>query len=117
MPEPASKSIAKYKEGKQSVSHYITSSQEFLNRARFLANNNQNQTPEDKEKIIKTINTALDLANQAIDLYPSQSQALIVPTSDTQNRVLILIAKKAASDNIIQSAGLKLALTIRSNSM
>lgn len=58
-----------YEEKQNSITYYITTSQSFLNQARSLAQNNQ-QTGEDKKKIVKTINQALDLANQAIALYP-----------------------------------------------
>lgn len=59
------------------VSHYIATSQEFLDRARFLADSigQREQTPEEKENIIAVINQALDLANQAIALYPQDHRS------------------------------------------
>lgn len=80
----------------KSISYYITTSQEFLNKARELAEETskgvevnqvnqgkgekppasqltdapRQQTPEEKQRIIGLINQALDLANQAIAAYP-----------------------------------------------
>lgn len=73
-PLPTSGNVANYHESKQNLYYYITSSQEFLNKARHLANSNQNQTPEDKEKVIKTINAALELINQATVFYPQDAR-------------------------------------------
>lgn len=65
----ASETASDYQEVERSISYYITTSQEFLNQARYLAQNNE-QTEEEKQKIIQTINQALDLTNQAIAAYP-----------------------------------------------
>lgn len=71
-PLPSNFVQSDYNEGQYNISYYITTSQEFLNKARFLAGNPSagGQTPEDKKKIIESINQALDLANQAIAAYP-----------------------------------------------
>lgn len=71
-PLPTNLAQDNYNEGQRNISYYITTSQEFLNKARFLAGNPSagGQTPKDKKKIIETINQALDLANQAIAAYP-----------------------------------------------
>ncbi len=74
-PLPGSPTIAKDGEiASKSISYYITTSQEFLNKARELAEltsaNNRQQTEEEKQKIVALINQALDLANQAIANYP-----------------------------------------------
>lgn len=65
----ASETASDYQDIERSMSYYITTSQEFLNQARYLAQDNE-QTEEEKQKIIQTINQALDLANQAIAAYP-----------------------------------------------
>ena len=68
---PVPKAVADYDENEKSISYYITTSQEFLNKARSLANSaGSEQTPEEKQEILATINQALDLANQAIAVYP-----------------------------------------------
>ncbi|HUS60370.1 MAG TPA: tetratricopeptide repeat protein [Nevskiaceae bacterium] len=72
-PLPASKTVANYEEKQRSISYYITTSQEFLNKARNLATDT-NQTPEEKQKIITTINQALDLGNQAIAFYANDDR-------------------------------------------
>lgn len=71
-PLPASKTLANYEEEQKSISYYITISQEFLNKARELANSEQ--TPAEKQTIIASINQALDLANQAIAFYPNDDR-------------------------------------------
>jgi len=62
-------------ETKKTLSYYIITSQEFLNKARNLANNNQNQTPEDKKEILDQVEQALAIINEAISLYPQEDQA------------------------------------------
>jgi len=61
----------------QTVSYYITTSQQFLNKAQELSletsggeNSPRQQTPEEKQKIIELINQALDIINQGIAAYP-----------------------------------------------
>jgi tetratricopeptide (TPR) repeat protein len=61
----------------QTVSYYITTSQQFLNKAQELSlqtsggeNSPRQQTPEEKQKIIELINQALDVINQGIAAYP-----------------------------------------------
>jgi len=80
-----------YDEPQRSISYYITTSQEFLNKARQLANFTPGeslrntpgvsagvpQTPEEKQKIIATINQAIDLANQAIAFYPNDDRGFV----------------------------------------
>ncbi len=72
----ASKTASDYQEVERNITYHITTSQLFLNQARSLAKNNQ-QTDEDKKKIIETINQALDLANQAIALYPYDDRGFV----------------------------------------
>jgi len=69
----------------RTVTYYLTTSQEFLNKARYLANTNKNQTPEDKQKIVSTINQALDLANQAIAAYPHEDNTFAQRSSIYQS--------------------------------
>lgn len=57
------------------LSYYISTSQQLLNKARTLANNNNQQTNADKEKIVQIINAALDLANQGIVYYSTDDRA------------------------------------------
>jgi len=58
----------------RSISYYITTSQEFLNQARSLANNNPNQTEEQKQEIIKKVEKALEIINQGIQVYPQDDR-------------------------------------------
>lgn len=53
--------------------YYITLSQEFLTKAENLSKKDE-QTPEEKQKIIDTVNQALDQANQAIANYPEDAR-------------------------------------------
>lgn len=73
---PMANSQSPIADSQQSISYYITTSQEFLNKARGLAEN-RNQTEADKQEILATINQALDLANQAIAGYPSDDRGFI----------------------------------------
>ena len=57
-------------EKQRSISYYITTSQGILNQARSLANNNPNQTLEDKQEIIEKVERALAVINQGIQAYP-----------------------------------------------
>ena len=59
------------KSASKSISYYITTSQEFLNKAKVLTK----ETPQPKQKIIAAVNQALDLANQAIAAYPLDDRA------------------------------------------
>jgi tetratricopeptide (TPR) repeat protein len=61
----------------QTVSYYITTSQQFLNKAQELSlqtsggeNSPRQQTPEEKQKIIDIVNQALEVINQGIAAYP-----------------------------------------------
>ena len=54
----------------QTVSYYITTSQGFLTKAREMAQEEQQQTPQQKQKIIELVNQALDVINQGIAAYP-----------------------------------------------
>jgi len=65
----------------QTVSYYITTSQQFLNKAQELSlqtsggeNSPRQQTPEEKQKIIELINQALDIINQGIAAYPNDDR-------------------------------------------
>jgi len=65
----------------QTVSYYITTSQQFLNKAQELSlqtsggeNSPRQQTPEEKQKIIELINQALDIINQGIAAYPTDDR-------------------------------------------
>lgn len=61
-------------EPQQSISHYIIVSQEFLNQARSLANNNANQTPEEKAEIVDKIEKALAVINQGVQAFPQDDR-------------------------------------------
>lgn len=61
-------------ENAKSLSDYITTSQKFLNQARFLANNNPQQTPEQKQEIIDKIRKALEMINQGVRTYPDDDR-------------------------------------------
>lgn len=61
---------------RHSLTYYITTSQELLNKARILANN-QSQTESDKQEILAVVNQALDLANQAIAAYPNDDRSYV----------------------------------------
>lgn len=72
--EPSKNNISKDYNEYKSVSFYITTSQEILNKARRFAEetskNSRQQTPEEKQKIIELVNQALDIINQGIAGYP-----------------------------------------------
>lgn len=78
-PLPDNPSQAAEEPASKTLSYYITTSQEFLTKARELAEttsaNGRQQTAEEKQKIIDLINQALDLANQAIAEYPHDDRA------------------------------------------
>jgi len=61
-------------EQERSLSYYITTSQEFLNQARSLANNDPDQTPEEKQAIMEKVELALNVVNQGIKVYPADDR-------------------------------------------
>ena len=61
-------------EQERSLSYYIVTSQEFLNQARSLANNDPDQTPEEKQAIMEKVELALNVINQGIKVYPADDR-------------------------------------------
>lgn len=59
-------------ETKEPIAYYIATSDDYLSRARVLANSlGNNQTQDDKNKIVSLLNESLKSANNAVSNYPS----------------------------------------------
>jgi tetratricopeptide (TPR) repeat protein len=88
----------------KSISQYITLSQEFLNQARLLANNNPNQTDEQKQAIIEKIERALDVINQGVQAYPLDDRVYSQRASIYQSLTSFLPeAVKFAINDLVQA--------------
>jgi tetratricopeptide (TPR) repeat protein len=89
----------------QSVSHYIIVSQEFLNQARSLANNNTNQTPEEKAEIVNKIEKALTVINQGIQAFPQDDRVYAQRASIHQSLTpFISEANQYAINDLLQAS-------------
>ncbi len=94
-------------ENERSVSYYIAVSQEFLNQARSLANNNPNQTQEQKQEIINKVDKALEIINQGIQAYPNDDRVYSQRASIYQSLVPFMSeASKYAIADLIQASQL-----------
>lgn len=88
----------------KSLSYYITISQEFLNQARSLANNNPNQTEEEKQAIIVKVKQALETINQGIKEYPQDDRVYAQRADIYQSLIPFLPeASKYAIADLIQA--------------
>jgi tetratricopeptide (TPR) repeat protein len=89
---------------KRSISHYITTSQEFLNQARSLANNNSNQTPEQKKEILDKVAKALAVINQGVQAYPQDDRVYSQRASIYQSLTpFVSEAAKYAINDLVQA--------------
>jgi len=87
----------------RSISYYITTSQEFLNQARSLANNSPDQTPEQKQEIISKVDKALEIINQGIRTYPDDDRVYSQRASIYQSLIpFVPEAIKYAINDLIQ---------------
>lgn len=59
------------------MDYYLSLSNSFLQKATRLANDNPNQTSEDKQKILSIINESLKAADQAIEYWPNSPEAYL----------------------------------------
>ena len=85
---------------KRSISYYITTSQEFLNQASSLANNNSDQTIEQKQEIIDKVEKALAIINQGIQAYPQDDRVYAQRASIYQSLIPFIpkVGKRAIAD-------------------
>jgi tetratricopeptide (TPR) repeat protein len=70
---PNSKIAQSNPKDNKSISFYIETSQELLNQARFISQN-EVQTETEKQEIIETVKKAINLASEGIKTYPSDDR-------------------------------------------
>jgi len=105
-PVSENQNIANPKKPRETISYYIIGSQQFLEKARKLASN-QNQTEEDKKEIMKYVEKALSLAEQAIDAYPEDGRGYAQKAQIYESLTFLPQAKNLAILNFEKAAKLE----------